>query len=92
MAFCDAKWGGQFISAVEDGTPLKLFKFRSLSGFLIRRSGEPIAWKSICRNQTALSSCEAEIIVTNKCATEPQSLKHSSNDLVIPEAYYRTRI
>ena len=34
-AYCDANWGGQFGSAVEDGTPLELFKFRSLSGFLI---------------------------------------------------------
>ena len=35
MAFCDANWGGQFGSTVEDCTPLELFKFRSLSGFLI---------------------------------------------------------
>ena len=58
-AFCDANWGGQFGSAVEDVTPLKLFKFCSLSGFLICRSGGPITWKSIRQNQTALISCEA---------------------------------
>ena len=44
-AFCNANWGGQFGSAVEDGTPLELLKLRSLSGFLICRSGGPIAWK-----------------------------------------------
>ena len=58
-SYCDTNWGGQFGSAVEDGTPPELFKFRSLSGFLICRSGGPIAWKYIRQNQTALSSCEA---------------------------------
>ena len=40
----------------------------------------------------ALSSCESEIMSTNKCATELQSLKHRSDDIVIPEAYSRTNI
>ena len=44
-AYCDTNWGGQFGSAVEDSTPLELFKLRSLSGFLICRSGGPIAWE-----------------------------------------------
>ena len=44
-AYCNANWGGQFGSAVEDGTPLESFKFCSLSDFLICRSGGPIAWK-----------------------------------------------
>ena len=30
-AYCNANWGGHFGSAVEDGTPLELFKLRSLS-------------------------------------------------------------
>ena len=29
-AYCDKNWGGQFVSAVEDGTPLELLKLRSL--------------------------------------------------------------
>ena len=70
-AYCDANWGGKFGSAVEDCNPLELFKFRSLSGFLIYFSCGPIAWKSIRKNQTALSSRESEIMATNKCATEP---------------------
>ena len=69
-AFCDAKWGGQFGSSVEEVTPLELFKFRSLSGFLIGRFGDPIVRKSISQNQTALSFCETEIIATNKCTIE----------------------
>ena len=64
-AFCNSNWGGQFGSAVKDGTPLELFRFRALSGFLICLSGGPISWKSIRQNQTALSSCEAEIMATN---------------------------
>ena len=46
-AYCDANWGGQLGSVDEYGTPLELFKLRSLSGFLVCRSGHPIAWKFI---------------------------------------------
>ena len=42
--FSDACWGGQFGNYVEDGTPLELFKFCSLSGYLICRSGGTITW------------------------------------------------
>ena len=42
-AYCDRNWGCRFGSAVKDGTPLELFNFCSLSGFLICRSGGPIA-------------------------------------------------
>ena len=63
-------WGGQIGNSVPDGTPIELFKFRSLSGYIIYRSGGPIAWKSIRQKQTALSSCEAEVIATNECVTK----------------------
>ena len=56
-ALYDAIWVGQFVSSVEEGTPLELFKFRFLSGFLICHSGGPIVWKSIRQNQTAAISC-----------------------------------
>ena len=56
-AYCNANWGGKFGSAVEDGNPLELFKFHSLSSFLICWSSGPIAWKYIRQNQTELSSC-----------------------------------
>ena len=42
-SFSDACWGGQFGNAVPDGTPLELFKFRSISGYVICRSGGPIS-------------------------------------------------
>ena len=83
---CDANWGGQFESAYEGGTPLELFKFCSLSSILIFRSGGPISWKSIRQDQTALISCEDEIMATNKRATEIQSLKHHASGIGIPEA------
>ena len=44
-AFCYAFRDGQFGSVVNYGTPMKFFKFFSLSGFLIYRSGGHIAWK-----------------------------------------------
>ena len=85
-AYSDANWGGHFGSAVPDGTPLELFKYRSLSGYLICRTGGPIAWKSIRQEQTAQSSCEAEIIATNECVKELLHIKHCTEDLNIPDA------
>ena len=90
--FYDACWVGQLRSAFEEGNPLEQFKFISLSGFIICRSGDPIAWKSIRQNQTALSSCEAEIMATKKCNEELQPTKHRSNGIGITEAYARTKI
>ena len=69
-ALYNACCGGQFGSAVDEGTSLEFFKFHSLSGFLIFRSGGPMAWKFILQNQTELSSCEAEIMATNECTRE----------------------
>jgi hypothetical protein len=84
-SFSDACWGGQFGNAVPDGTPLELFKFRSISGFVICRSGGPISWKSIRQNRTSLSSCEAEIIATSECMTELEHIRHRASDLGIPD-------
>jgi hypothetical protein len=40
-AFSDACWGGQFGNAVADGIPLKLFKYRALSGYIICCCAKP---------------------------------------------------
>eukprot|EP00804_Cyclotella_cryptica_P021483 CCRYP_005804-RA/>CCRYP_005804-RA protein AED:0.39 eAED:0.32 QI:0/-1/0/1/-1/1/1/0/524 len=85
-AFSDACWGGQFGNAVPDDTPLALFKYRSLSGFVICCTGGPIAWKSIRQNQTANSSCVAEINATHECVNELLSIKHRAMDLGFPDA------
>lgn len=84
--FSDACWGGQFGNAVPDGTPLELFKFRSISGYVISRSGGPISWKSIRQNRTSLSSCEAEIVATNECITELDHIRHRAVDLDMSDA------
>jgi hypothetical protein len=86
-SFSDACWGGQFGNAVPDGTPLALFKFRSISGFVICRSGGPISWKSIRQNRTSLISCEAEIVATSECMTELEHIRHRALDLDIPEVH-----
>ena len=91
-AFSDACWGGQIGNALPENTPIELFKFRSISGFVICRTGGPIAWKSIRQNQTALSSCEAEIVATNECVTELQSIRHRAQDLGMADAYERTTV
>ena len=85
-AFSDACWGGQFGNAVLDGTPMEILKFCSLSGFVICRCGGPIVWRAICQNQTALSSCEAEIYATNSYAVELMGVKHRASDLGMLDA------
>jgi len=69
-SFADACWGAQFGNVLPEGTPIELFKFRSLSGYVICRTGGPVAWRSIRQARTALSSCEAEIFATNECVKE----------------------
>jgi hypothetical protein len=85
-AFSNACWGGQFGNAVPDGTPLKLFKFHSLSGYLICCAGGPIAWKAIRQKQTANSSCVAEINATHECVNDLLSIKNRALDLGFPDA------
>jgi hypothetical protein len=85
-AYSDACWGGQFGNAVPDGTPLELFKYRSLSGYLICCAGGPIAWKAIRQNQTASSSCVAEINATHECINDLLSIKHRALDLGMSDA------
>ena len=91
-AYTDACWGSQVGNSVPVGTPLDLFKFRSLSGFLICLSGGPVAWKSIRQEQTAQSSCEAEILATNECIKELAAMKHCAEDLRISDAHNRTDV
>jgi hypothetical protein len=62
--YSDACWGSQLGNAFREGIQLPLFKFRSMSGAIVIRSGGPIAWKADCQERTALSSCDAEIRAT----------------------------
>ena len=80
-SFTDACWGGQFGNALPEGTPIELFKFRSLSGYVICRSGGPVAWRALRQDRTALSSCEAEIYATNECVKDTLAIKLLAQDL-----------
>ena len=62
--YTDANWGSQIGNAVKEGTPLPLFKFRSMSGAIVFRMCGPVAWKTERQERTSLSSCEAEIKAT----------------------------
>ena len=37
QGFCDANWGSQIGGAVADGEEIEMFKYRSMSGYLIMR-------------------------------------------------------
>eukprot|EP00956_Cyclotella_meneghiniana_P035945 scaffold119809_cov102-Cyclotella_meneghiniana.AAC.2 len=92
--FSDASWGGQFGNAVADGTPLELFKYRSLSGYIICCAGGPITWKAIRQEKTANSSCVAEINATHECVNDLLSVKHRAMamDLGFPDAFERITV
>jgi hypothetical protein len=62
--YSDACWGSQIGNAIREGIQLPLFKFRSMSGAIIFRSGGPITWKTERQERTSLSSCDAEIRAT----------------------------
>ena len=64
-AYTDANWGSQLGNAVRKGTPVPLFKLRSMSGAIIFRMNGPLSWKTERQPRTSLSSCEAEINATN---------------------------
>jgi hypothetical protein len=63
--YSNACWGSQINNAIRNGIQLPLFKFRSMSGAIIFRSGGPITWKTEQQDRTLLSSCDAEIRATN---------------------------
>ena len=84
--------GGQFGNLVHDGTLLKMFKFRSLSGYLICRCDGQVAWKLVRQDQPALSSCETEIVATSVCMTELLGIRHHAADLRMPDAEPSTMV
>lgn len=80
-AYSDACWGSQIGNAVAAGVYLPLFKFRSMSGAIIFRSGGPIAWKSVRQEKTSLSSCEAEIRATNEASKLTVAIRNVASGL-----------
>ena len=63
--YSNACRGSQIGNAIRAGIQLPLFKFRSMSGAILFRSGGPITWKADRQERTSLSLCEAEIRATN---------------------------
>jgi hypothetical protein len=59
--YSNAWWGSQIGNAIWEGIQLPLFKFRSMSGAIIFRSGGPLTWKVERKDCTALNSCKAKI-------------------------------
>ena len=67
--YADACWGSQLGNSVRKGTPIELFKFRSMSGAVVLRMSGPTSWKAVRQDETSLSTCEAEIKATNAAST-----------------------
>jgi hypothetical protein len=65
LSYHDACWGLQIGSAVADGTLFPLFKFCSMNGGIVFKNGGPLGWIGDRQDQSALSSCEAEIRATS---------------------------
>ena len=85
QGFCDANWGSQIGGSVPDGEEIELFKYRSMSGFLIMRCGGPIAWKAVRQERTSRSTCEAEIRATDEAVKEILSLRNRCDDMNLPD-------
>ena len=69
-AYSAACWGRQLGGALPNGHEIEMFKFRSMSGFIVIRAGGPVAWSSVRQPRTSRSSCEAEVRATDECAKE----------------------
>jgi hypothetical protein len=85
--YSNACWGSQLGNAIWEGIQLPLFKFRSMSGTIIMRSGGPIAWKANQQDCTSLSSCEAKIRATNmgsRLTVNTRNMISSLSDLGYP--------
>ena len=91
-AYSDACWDSQVGSSVPEGTELDLFKFRSMSGYIILRAGGPIAWSAIHQERTSRSSCEAEVRVTDECIKDVLSVRHRCEDIGLSDNAASTNV
>ena len=81
-AYSDAGWGAQFGNTIPDGSQVDLFKYRSMSGYILFRCGGPISWQTIRQQRTSLSSCEAEIKAVNEATKKTISIRNVIEDLI----------
>ncbi len=79
--YSDACWGSQLGNTALIGKEIEMFKFRSMSGYIILRAGGPLAWASVRQDRTSRSSCEAEVRATDECAKEVLSVRLRGKDI-----------
>ena len=84
--YSDACWGSQLGNSVPDGDEVELFKFRSMSGYLVMRCGGPISWKAVRQEKCSRSTCEAEIRATDELVKEVLSIRHRCSDMQLADA------
>ncbi|EJK48260.1 hypothetical protein THAOC_32961 [Thalassiosira oceanica] len=80
--YSDACWGAQFGNTLADGAQVELFKYRSMSGYILFRCGGPISWQTIRQDRTSLSSCEAEVKAVNEATKKTISIRNVIEDLI----------
>ena len=90
--YTDANFGSQLGNSVPDGSEIEMFKFRSMSGFLIMRCGGPIAWKAVRQERCSRSTCEAEVIAIDEATKEVLSLRHRCDDMSLPDSSIPTPV
>ncbi|KAL7524366.1 hypothetical protein ACHAWF_000920, partial [Thalassiosira exigua] len=74
--YSDTCWGSHIGNAICKGIMLPLFKFRSMSGGIVFRSGGPVARLSERQDRTLHSSCETDIRATSAAAKDTCSVCH----------------
>ncbi len=79
-SYSNACWGSQIGSAVCDGTLLPLLKCHSMSGGIVFCQGRPIAGTAVRQERMSLSSCKAEICVTNEVSKLLMGICHLADD------------
>ena len=80
-AYSNACWVNQVGNSVLGGSKLSLFKYQSMSVQVIARCGGPLILKCIRQLCTARSSCEANILATNKCAKDTLAIFRRAHDI-----------
>ncbi len=91
-AYSDACWGSQLGTSIAVGSEIKMFKLRSMSGFIVMRAGGHIAWSSVPQEQTSRSSCEAEVRATDQCAKEVLSIRLRGKDIGLTDDSHPTEV
>ena len=84
--YSDANFGSTLGNSVPDGTQVEMFKYRSMSGFIIMRCGGPIAWKAVRQDCCSQSTCEAEVRAIDEATKEILYLRYRCDDMHLPDS------